>query len=841
MHPILRPAAFFLTVGVSLCAFSQIRPADRIAQTIDDRETVVLQGNVRPLLRNATDQGRMDGGTRLQISMSFKRTAEQEADLEKLLAEQQDRSSPNYHKWLTPAQFGDRFGISAADLAKVTQWLQSQGFTVDRIANSKTQVWFSGPVSKIETVFRTEMHNFELKGEPHFANATELAVPAALSEVVLGFANLDNFKPKSHLKAHQFSADSVQGHFTSSISGLHFLIPADFATIYDINPLYSHSPSFDGTGQKIAVVGQTALFSTATGGIATATAAPTDIDAFRSAAGLPARTASNFTLTAVPATGTPVLSTGDIDEASIDVEWSWGVAKGASLNYVFVGNSSTANVFNALQYAIDNIVAPVISISYGNCESAIGASAAQQFQGWAQQANAQGQTISAASGDFGAADCDTSPTLPAQGGIAVDIPAALPYVTGVGGTEFTGTQANPDSAATKDPNNSSCYLATAWWSGSCSLTSGGSALSYIPETTWNDTTSAQQLDGTGGGASIMFSKPDWQAGAGVPADGARDVPDIALNASNGRDSYLYCSQNSCVNGFRLASNNAANPNGLTSAGGTSFGAPTFAGIVAILNQVTGSTGQGNVNPTLYAVAASTPSAFHDITTGNNIVPCGAGTPNCPTTGTLQYGFSAGAGYDQVTGLGSLDVNNLVTAWTSGNPTVADYTMFGTVGSISAPGGSATSTVTVDGRNGFSGTVTLACTAPASAFLSCSLSSSSITLGGATNSGTSTLTIKTNVAAGLNRHDSPLSPLIAGGGAVFAGVFALGMGAGRRRLAMALSIVTIAFVLGAVGCSGGGSSGGGGSKSTTPAGSYTVTVTGTSGSTTHTTNISVTVL
>lgn len=339
----------------------------------------------------------------------------------------------------------------------------------------------------------------------------------------------------------------------------------------------------------------------------------------------------------------------------------------------------------------------------------------------------------------------------------------------------------------------------------------------------------------------MFSKPDWQAGAGVPADGARDVPDIALNASNGRDSYLYCSQNSCVNGFRLASNNAANPNGLTSAGGTSFGAPTFAGIVAILNQATGSTGQGNVNPTLYAVAASTPGAFHDITTGNNIVPCGAGTPNCPTTGTLQYGFSAGAGYDQVTGLGSLDVNNLVTAWSSGNPTVADYTMFGTVGSISAPGGSATSTVTIDGRNGFSGTVTLACTAPASAFLGCSLSSSSITLGGGTNSGTSTLTIKTNVAAGLNRHDSPLSPLLAGGGAVFAGVFALGMDAGRRRLAVALSIVAIAFVLGAVGCSGSGSGGGGSKSTTTPAGSYIVTVTGTSGSTTHTTNISVKVL
>jgi len=314
VHPILKPVAFFLTVGVSLCAFSQARPTNRISQAIDDRETVALQGNVRPLLQKATDQGRMDGGTRLQISMSFKRTAAQEADLEKLLAEQQDRSSGNYHKWLTPAQFADRFGVSAADVAQVTQWLQSQGFTVDRVANSRTQIWFSGPVSKIETVFRTEMHNFQLNGEPHFANAMELSVPAALSDVVLGFANLDNFRPRSHVKVRKVETDPALAHFTSSASGLHFVIPADFATIYDI------SPSFDGTGQKIAVVGQTALFSTGTGGVSPP-AAPTDIDAFRSAAGLPARTAANFTQTLVPNSGASVLSTADVDEASIDVEW----------------------------------------------------------------------------------------------------------------------------------------------------------------------------------------------------------------------------------------------------------------------------------------------------------------------------------------------------------------------------------------------------------------------------------------------------------------------------------------------------------------------------------------
>ena len=828
MHPIWKPVAFFLTVGVSLLAFPQAKPINRISQAIDDRETVVLRGNVKPLLQAATDQGRMDGGTPLTISMVFKKTAAQEADLEKLLAELQDRSSPNYHKWLTPQQFADRFGMSPSDIATVSNWLQSQGFKVERVANSRTQVWFSGPVSKMETVFRTEMHQYEMKGESHFANATELSVPASLGDVVLGFHNMDDFRPRARVKSHGVPADQLNPHFTSSLSGIHFLIPGDFAKIYDL------PAGLDGTGQTIAVMGQTALFSTATGGISPP-GAPTDIVAFRAAAGLPVITAANFKQTLVPSSGTAAMSTSDIGEASLDVEWSEGVAKGANQNFVFVGNNTNFSVFDSLQYAIDQNLAPVISISYGNCEQAFGATSIATVQGWAQQANAQGQTITAASGDFGPADCDTSPTLPAQGGVAVDIPAALPYVTGVGGTEFNG-----DSSVTPA---SGCAPATQYWASSCSATSGASALSYIPEVAWNDTVAASSLSATGGGASVVFSKPDWQTGTGVPADGARDVPDVALAASPNHDGYLLCATDPtakvgpCVTGFRDSNSN------LNAAGGTSFGAPSFAGIVAILNQKIGATsGQGNINPTLYAVAASTPAAFHDITSGNNIVPCGAGTPNCPTTGNLQYGFSAGTGYDQVTGLGTIDANVLAGAWTTGNPTTADYSMFGTVSSISAPGGTGSATITVDARNGFSGTVTLACTPPTSVFITCSLSSSSIALSSGTTTGTSTLTIKTNSTAGLHGQDAPLGPLFGGASAVFAGVFVLGIRKRRRSLAVALTLLTLAFLLAAVGCSGGGSSGGGGGGgSTTPAGSYTVTVTGTSGSATHTTNVSVTVL
>ena len=824
MLSLWKPVALFLTLAFALSAFPQIKTSNRIQQAIDDRETVELQGNVRPTLHAAVDQGRMDGARRLQISMAFKRTAEQEATLEKLLAEQQDPASPNYHKWLTPEEFAERFGLSSSDLAAVTSWLQSQGFTVERVARAHTQVWFSGPISKIETVFRTEMHHFQLNGEAHFANSTELAVPAAMSHVVLGFSNLDDFRPRARVKTHQVAAVA---HFTSNLTGLHFLIPGDFATIYDLTPLYT--AGIDGTGQNLVVVGQTALVTNSSGAF-------TDIDAFRAAAGLPPRTATNFVVKQVPNSGASTVVSGDIGEASLDLEWSGGVAKGVNQIYVYTGNNANFTVFDSLQDAIDNDRAPVISISYGNCEQALGAANVRIFQGWAQQANAQGQTISAASGDFGVADCDTSSKLPAQGGIAVDVPAALPYVTGVGGTEFTG---DASATATSCPGGTQGYGPTTYWSGSCSLTSGASALMYIPEVSWNDTVQANKLSASGGGASALFSKPSWQTGTGVPSDGARDVPDVSFAGSPDHDAYLLCATDSaaspptlpCTNGFRDTSNN------FNAAGGTSFGAPAFAGVVAIINQKTGSTGQGNVNPTLYALAASTPSAFHDITSGSNIVTCGQGTTNCPTAAPFQYGFSAGAGYDQVTGLGTIDVANLVNAWSSANPTAADYHMFGQVATISAPGGQATSTITVDARNGFSGTVTLACTAPATALITCSMSPTSVTVGGGTNSATSTLTIMTTAKASLEPQGIPF--WLTGSGGLVAGVFMLGISSRQRRLRVAMTLVVLAFVMAAVGCGGGSHSSGG--SAGTPAGSYVVSVTGASGSTSHTTNVSVVVL
>jgi subtilase family serine protease len=805
----LKPATLFFTLGIALSAFSQVKVSNRITQAIDDRDTAQLRGTLHPLLQLATDQGRMDGGIQIEsVSLTFKRTAAQEAAVEKLLAEQQDPKSANYHKWLTPEQYAERFGLSTADLGKVVSWLQSEGFTVNRVARGRTQVWFTGSVSQIETVFRTEMHRYTVNGENHFAHSNELAVPAALADVVLGVHGLSDFRPRARAHVRKVSPEEVKANFTSSISGNHFVAPDDFATIYDVKALYT--AGFDGTGVRIAVAGQSAINTS-------------DIDAFRSASGLPARTAANFTTTLVPNSGTSTVVTGDVGESSLDLEWAEGVAKGASETFVYVGNSNTMSVFDAFLYAIDNNIAPVISMSYGNCEQNLPSSFLTMLQQETQKANLLGQTISAASGDFGVADCDSSSKLPAQGGLGIDIPGALPYVTSVGGTSLSGDLNSPGTywSATNNGNN-------------------GSALQYIPETAWNDTTLAgvNALSASGGGASTLFSKPSWQSGTGVPSDGKRDVPDVALAADPNHDGYLLCATDSgatppvppCSNGFRDSSGN------LNVAGGTSFGAPTFSGIVAILNQKTGSK-QGNVNPTLYALAASTPSAFHDITSGNNIVPCGAGTKDCPTTGAAQYGFTAGPGYDQVTGLGSVDAAVLVNNWSSGNPTAADFSLFGSLVTIAHTSSSGTSTITIDGRNGYSGSVSFTCTAPASAFISCSVSGSPVVLSSSIPNGTVTLTINPTRAA---LEPAGLPFWFTSGGGLLAGVFLIAIPSRRRRWSVALAFVTVALIVAAVGCGGSSSSTPKGSGSGTPVGSYTVAVNATDGTTSHTTNVSVAV-
>ena len=782
-------------------------PPKRLHANIDESRTFALEGHVRPVITNglAQDQGEVSNSLVMpRMSLHFALSSAQQADLNQFLVSVQDRRSASYHKFLTPEQYAARFGVNDADIAKVTSWLASNGFTNLQVARSKTWIAFNGSAGEVASAFHTAIHKYSLNGEAHFANATDPQLPKALQGMVLGVSGLHNFHMKAHVR--------LRPRLTSSQTGNTFLAPGDWATIYDVQPLYgagfdgsplsTSGTACGGTPCSIVVVGQSDVL-------------PTDLAAFRAAAGLPAKT---ITVVVPPYDRDPGVVIGDEGESDLDLEWSNGIAKNANVLFVTADATIDNGVEDSITYAIDNNVAPILSTSYGLCEpEETLADMASQSSLFAQ-ANAQGMTVVSASGDAGAADCDTG--YPATLGLAVDFPASSPYVTGVGGT--TLTVANTTAGGYWAPATSSL------------IDNVNSALKYIPETVWNDTAAdvasgAPQLAAGGGGVSTVYTKPTWQVGTGVPADGYRDVPDIALAASPNQNGLLICGDGWCTNGFR---DGIVTTGSFDVYGGTSAGAPTFAGVLAMLVQKNG-TPLGNINQNLYTVAGAVSNAFHDITTGNNIVPCTISTTNC-TTGS--FGFTAGTGYDQASGWGSIDAYNLVDQWgadiqISSNPTSATV----------QPGASTTATITVGSIRGFSGTVSFTCAVPSSlAGVTCSVPSTTVS-----TSGTTTVTISAASTAGspLWRNFRGLPPTGPGLLLLALMLAATSYMLRKQRLVYAWGAAALLVcLLGAVSCGGGSSSGSssGGGTTTTPSETGNIIVTATSGLIKNQVGITVTV-
>lgn len=642
-----------LGLVLALTPVGHAAPPNRIA-SISTESRAPLPHTVSPRARIAADLGSTPSSRILDnLTLRFSMTTAQQAALTQLLIDQQNPSSPRYHQWLTPEQFGAQFGLSGADLAKVSSWLTGQGFTITGVARSGTFITFKGTVAQAQRAFNTSIHNLSVDGEQHFSNTNDVSLPPAIAGVVATVTGLNNFTLKARAKVRTVapaspvgSGNMVQPKYTSSVSGAHFIAPGDFYTIYDVNPLISNGitglgvGSGVGGGYSIAVMGQVDI-------------SLADVTAFRTASGLctvvsstcptPLPTVKVYGTDPGPATSsTSTPSTGDLAEAQLDVEWAGAAAPNASI--VYVNSTDVLNV--SMPHAIDDNLAPIMTISYGLCEAAATVSGLDSFNQLFQQANAQGITIVGPSGDSGATDCDYQTTIATQG-LAVDYPGSSPFVTSMGGTMF---------------NEGSDTGATAYWSANNGPTGGSAISSAIPTVVWNESNSSG-LSAGGGGSSAFFAKPAWQTGTGVPNDFARDVPDISLNAASGHDGYLFCVQGSCTGGgFRNAAGN------LSVVGGTSAAAPSFAGILALVQQKIGSR-IGNANPTIYALANS-PSyttVFNDITSGNNSSPCQTGTPDCPNGGSI--GYNASPGYDLATGWGTISTFNLANNWNSVTPII----------------------------------------------------------------------------------------------------------------------------------------------------------------------------
>ncbi len=673
-------ATFLSLAIIPLLAQPSEAVPPRITQSIDETQLVTLKGNRHPLARPQYDQGTAPAELPMErVLLLLRRGPEQESELQQLLEEQQDLRSVNYHQWLTPEQFGEQFGPAPEDIDKITSWLGFQGFVVDRIANGRGVVEFSGSAAQVERAFHTPIHRYLWNGKQYWANARDPQIPAALAPVVAGIVSLNNFpEKKMHSAGSVFREDpdgawipaTPEVNTSSNGTTYHQVGPYDFAIIYNVLPLWN--TAIDGTGQTIAIV-------------ATSNINLQDVRNFRSLFGLPARNP-------IVTVNGPDPGTSDIDlegEAVSDTEWTGAVAKGATINLV-VSESTTTTDGSVLssQYIVDNNVGGILSSSYGLCELSL-ASENQFYNSLWQQAAAEGITVVVAAGDGGSGMCEESDT-DVQSGLQVNGIASTPYDIAVGGTDFSDVLNQTTSQ---------------YWSSSNNSTTLASAESYIPEMTWNDSCASPQIvsffgpklgssspealcnnpqkqmqvltvTAGAGGPSSLYSKPSWQSGVpGIPVDGWRDLPDLSLFAGDEtwEHAYIFCQADygtPCI-----SSGSSGNTVGLM--GGTSLSTAAFAGVMALVDQKSGSR-QGLANPALYKLASTQyASVFHDVTVGTNDVPCLKGTPNCYvsqasdtygllSTSTSSYiaAYPAGPGYDLATGLGSIDVANMVNNWPS---------------------------------------------------------------------------------------------------------------------------------------------------------------------------------
>jgi subtilase family serine protease len=816
-----------------------VAPTVRIVNRIDESQLVTLRGNTHPFANSKHDQGKVaDNLPMTDLILVLSRDPAQQAAFDAYVAGEYDQNSPNYHQWLTPDQVGEQFGPSQTDIQTITNWLTGHGFTVSQITKDRMSIRFNGTAAQVQSTFHTEIHNLVVKGQAHIGNMSDPQIPAALSPVVVGVKALHNFFPRPLHRTGQvvqrdastkkwmrqaptaanlasgavkanplLNSGTARPQFGISVGGTSpYLVedigPWDFATIYNVTPLWSASTPIDGTGQTIAIAGTSAicLGQTATACETTSNNYSNDVASFRTFFDLPTNNSWNTPIqisgNTSPLTVCTNTSTycglGDLEENSLDVEWSGAVAKNAQIVLVasYPASATDDGLYDSESYIVDNLTARIMNVSYGECELGLGTGGNVQYYNLWQTAAAEGIAVFVASGDSGSASCDDGGDaggLPyaAQYGLSVSGLASTPWNTAVGGTDFNWCPL--ETAVTSE------CTASPYWSSTNSSTTQASALGYVPEVPWNDTCTSplalpyleaffngvqyegsgnqvysvtdsetgcnaiayyatdlyrqgytadlylvDTVGGSGGPSNCVLNttnptgttfgtcttgqtstgtstnpdtnasqgpqtitttdgwpSPSWQVGSGVPGTSgltSRAIPDVSFFASDGflsSSAYLICVSPASQDP-ECTYSTSSEPFALE-VGGTSVATPAMAGVMALINQKAGAD-QGSPNSGLYALAAkqtySNCSAehastgngcyFNDIDTGTNAMACSydyystTPSPNCTIAHSGDYlgilgGYGATTGYDEATGLGSLNIANVVNGWVNTPP------------------------------------------------------------------------------------------------------------------------------------------------------------------------------
>jgi subtilase family serine protease len=714
---------FLFTVS---SATAQVEPHARVLIThrIDEEKLVTLQGNTRPEAKAKNDRGAVSDHFPIEhMLLQLRRSPEQEQALQQFIDELHTKGSPKFHRWITARKFGETFGLAKQDLDTISGWLESHGFTVNVVYPSGTIIDFSGTAGQVRNAFHTEIHSLEVNGEKHVANMSDPKIPAALTPAVVGVVSLHDFRPKPLYQVHK-----ARPLFTDT-NGNYSVVPADLATIYNLNPVFS--AGYSGKGQTIALIEDTDLFSTS------------DWTTFRSTFGLSSYESGSLTTVYPPPPSGPnnctvpgVVSPND-GEAILDAEWASAAAPNAAIEMAVCADTTTTfGGLIAVQNLINAVTPPpaIMSISYGQCETVNGASANEAYRAAYQQAVAEGVSVFVAAGDSGATGCDNSAGA-ATDGIGVNAFASTVYNVAVGGTDFSDTYAGTintywNSTNTPTYGSAISYIPEIPWNNSCAgvlvSTFLGYSSTYGPNSFCNDPTIGFFLQTTvagGGGPSACaigtpavpdtaavggtcagWPKPSWQSVFGNPSDGVRDTPDLSLFAADGLwgHFYVFCWSNTAVMGGAVCTGDPTNWSG---AGGTSFASPIMAGIQALVNQKNGAR-QGNPNPVYYQLASaeygpagnslcdssngnavSSTCIFYDVTLGDMNVDCAyfdtSDLYNCYDPGgtsangfvgvlstsnsTYQPAYGTSTGWDFATGIGTVNAANLVNNWPSSNP------------------------------------------------------------------------------------------------------------------------------------------------------------------------------